>query len=144
MTDAVARVNALKSGDVDGGWMLPANAIAELEASGAGKVYFGMNTAVNSLIVSNPEGPLGNPRVRKALLMAIDRDGLVQAAEPATPNEPTADRRIRVGPRGPATKEAAFKGLKHYPYDVEAAARIIKEAGRRGPGNHHHHRADGQ
>src|SRR5690606_2897929 len=58
-TDPVARVNALKSGEVDGGWMVPSNAIGELNASGAGEVFFGLNSAVNNLVVTNMEGPLG-------------------------------------------------------------------------------------
>ncbi len=130
MTDPVARVNALKSGEVDGGWLLPSNAIGELNASGTGQVYFGLNTAVNSLIVSNLEGPLGKPEVRKALLMAIDRNGLVQAAESGYATRTNSLTTQSVWANGDhAIKEAAFTNLVDYPYDVEAAARIIKEQG---------------
>ena len=33
MNDSTARVNALKSGEVDGGWMIPMDAVAQLESS---------------------------------------------------------------------------------------------------------------
>lgn len=130
MTDPVARVNALKSGEIDGGWVLPANAYDDLKASGAGQMYFGLNTAVQSLVVSNPDGPLGKPEVRKALLMALDRDGLVQAAEAGYGTKTNALTTESVWKRADtATREAAFKDLEQYPYDVEAAAKIIKEQG---------------
>lgn len=77
MTDPVARANAMRSGEVDGGWIVPSNAVGELKASGAGDVFFGLSTAVNSLVVSSLGGPLGKPEVRKALMMAIDLDALV-------------------------------------------------------------------
>ncbi|MGL3805594.1 ABC transporter substrate-binding protein [Paeniglutamicibacter sp. R2-26] len=133
MTDPVARVNAMKSGEVDGGWLVPTNAVGELNASGAGDVFFGLNTGVNSLVVSNLEGPLGNPEVRKALLMAIDRTGLAQAAEAGFANRTNSLTTESVWSRADgATKEAAFNGLVDYPYDVEAAAKIIKEQGMEG------------
>ena len=80
MTDPNARVNALKSGEVDGGWMIPSDAIAQLQGAGTGDMYFGLNTAVGSLVISDLEGPLADPRVRQALLMAMDRQGMVDAA----------------------------------------------------------------
>ncbi|MFJ6415471.1 ABC transporter substrate-binding protein [Paeniglutamicibacter sp. NPDC091659] len=130
MTDPVARVNAMKSGEVDGSWLVPTNAVGELNASGAGDVFFGLNTSVNSLVVSNPDGPLGNPEVRKALLMAIDRTGLAQAAESGFAKRTNSLTSESVWNRADqATKDAAFKELVDYPYDVEAAAKIIKEQG---------------
>lgn len=129
-TDPVARTNALKSGEVDGGWLLPTNAIGELNASGVGKVFFGLNSSVSSLVVSNSEGPLGNPEVRKALLMAIDRNGLTQAAEAGYATRTNSLTTESVwGSADAATREAAFKDLVDYSYDIEAAAKTIQEQG---------------
>lgn len=129
-TDPVARVNALRSGEVDGGWMVPSNAIGELNASGAGSVFFGLNSAVNNLVVTNMEGPLGNPEVRKALLMSIDRNGLVAAAEAGYGDRTNAMTTKSVWAEADAaTKEAAFASLADYPYDLEAATKIIQEQG---------------
>lgn len=130
MTDPVARTNAMKSGEVDGGWLVPSNAVGELNASGAGKVLFGLSTAVNSLVASNPEGPMGKPEVRKALLMAMDRNALAQAAESGYATKTNAATAQSVWAQAdPATKDAAFKDLADYPYDIEAATKIIKEQG---------------
>ena len=39
----------------------PSNAYAQLQNSGPGSLYYGLNTTVVSQIVSNLEGPLGDP-----------------------------------------------------------------------------------
>jgi peptide/nickel transport system substrate-binding protein len=133
MNDANARVNALKSGDVDGGWMLPYEGIAQLKSAGTGDVYFGLNTAVSSLIVSNLEGPLADARVRKALLMALDREGIVEAASKGygEVTDALTTESVWVGASDAGLSEA-FEGLEEYPYDVEAAKQLIEEAGATG------------
>lgn len=133
MNDSTARVNALKSGEVDGGWMIPMDAVAQLESSGVGDVHFGMSTAVSSLIVSNLDGPLGDLRVRKALLMALDRQGIVDAAAKGYGDVTNAltTESVWVGASDSAL-ESAFEGLEEYPYDLEEAERLVEEAGAAG------------
>jgi peptide/nickel transport system substrate-binding protein len=130
MNDSTARVNALKSGEVDGGWMIPMDAVAQLESSGVGDVHFGMSTAVSSLIVSNLDGPLGDLRVRKALLMALDRQGIVDAAAKGYGDVTSAltTESVWVGASDSAL-ESAFEGLEEYPHDLEEAKRLVEEAG---------------
>lgn len=133
MNDSTARVNALKSGEVDGGWMIPMDAVTQLEASGVGDVHFGMSTAVSSLIVSNLDGPLGDLRVRKALLMALDRQGIVDAAAKGYGDVTNAltTESVWVGASDTAL-ESAFEGLEEYPHDLEEAKRLVEEAGAAG------------
>lgn len=133
MNDSTARVNALKSGEVDGGWMIPMDAVAQLESSGVGDVHFGMSTAVSSLIVSNLDGPLGDLRVRKALLMALDRQGIVDAAAKGYGDVTNAltTESVWVGASDSAL-ESAFEGLEEYPHDLEEAKRLVEEAGAAG------------
>ncbi|MFT2817352.1 ABC transporter substrate-binding protein [Leifsonia sp. A12D58] len=130
LTDPNARINAFKSGEVDGGWMVPSNGIAQLSSSGAGKMYFGTNSAVSDLVVSDLTGTLADVRVRQALLMAIDRNGLVSAAEQgyATPTDAMTTESVWVGV-DQATVDSAFGDLKDYPYDLDAAKKLIDEAG---------------
>ncbi|TYL53299.1 ABC transporter substrate-binding protein [Agromyces mariniharenae] len=133
MNDATARVNALKSGEVDGGWMIPFDAIGQLEASGVGDMLFGLSTAVSSLIVSNLDGPLGDLRVRTALLMALDREGIVDAAAKGYGDVTNAltTESVWVG-ASDAALDSAFEGLDEYPYDLEEAKRLVEEAGATG------------
>lgn len=130
MNDSTARVNALKSGEVDGGWMIPWDAVAQLGSSGAGNMYFGMSTAVSSLVVSNLDGPLGDLRVRKALLMALDRQGIVDAAAKGHGDVTNAltTESVWVG-ASDAALESAFEGLEAYPDDLDEAKRLVEEAG---------------
>jgi peptide/nickel transport system substrate-binding protein len=133
LQDSTARVNALKSGAVDGSWMIPAEAVAQLQNSPAGSMYFGLNTAVNDLIVSDLSGPLGDLRVRKALLMAIDRQGMLQAGEKGIGTVTNAMTTKSVWTSAsPATAKAAFGDLTAYPHDLSAAKKLIKDAGAEG------------
>ena len=129
-TDPTARVNALASGEVDGTWMVPSAAYGQLSDSDAGDVLFGLTTAVASLIVSNLEGPLGDVRVRQALLMALDREGIVQAAAGGVGEvtDVLTTESVWVG-ADPDAVETAFEDVDHYTYDVEAAKALVEEAG---------------
>jgi peptide/nickel transport system substrate-binding protein len=133
MNDATARVNALRSGEVDGGWMIPMDAVRQLQSSGTGDVHFGMSTAVSSLIVSDLDGPLGDIRVRKALLMALDRQGIVDAAVKGygevTNALTTESVWVGASEQGLST---AFDGLEEYAYDLDEAKRLVEEAGATG------------
>ena len=133
MNDSTARTNALKSGQVDGSWMIPMDAVDQLQEHSEFRAtcYFGLNTAVNSLIVGNLNGPLGDLNVRKALLMALDRQGIVDAAVKGygTVTNALTTKSVWAG----ASKDAvakAFDGLEQYPYDVKAAKAARRE-GRR-------------
>ncbi|MDQ0649585.1 peptide/nickel transport system substrate-binding protein [Microbacterium natoriense] len=133
MNDATARINALKSGSVDGSWMLPMESVSTLEASGRGDVLFGLNTAVGSLVVSDLEGPLGDVRVRKALMLAMDRDGILQAAYRGVgePSDVLTTESVWQD-ASDAGRAAAFDDVTHYAKDVEEAKRLIAEAGAEG------------
>jgi len=130
MNDANARVNALASGEVDGGWMVPLEAIPQLENSSVGDMLFGMSTAVSSLIVSNLDGPLGDLNVRKALLMALDREGLVSAAAKGygEVTDALTTESVWVG-ASDAGLSTAFDGLEEYPYDLAEARKLVEDAG---------------
>ncbi|MDQ5839948.1 MAG: ABC transporter substrate-binding protein [Chloroflexota bacterium] len=133
LPDPNTRVNAFKSGEVDGGWMIPSNAIGALTASPNGKIHFGTNTAIVSEIVTDMTGPLGDVRVRKALMMAIDRPGLVAAAEQgyAKVTDALTSRSVWNGVEK-AVADPAYAGLENYPLDVGAAKQLVTDAGAAG------------
>lgn len=133
LPDPNTRVNAFKSGEVDGGWMIPSNAIGALTASPNGKIHFGTNTAIVSEIVTDMTGPLGDVRVRKALMKAIDRPGLVAAAEQgyAKVTDALTSRSVWNGV-DKAVADAAYAGLENYPLDVGAAKQLVTDAGAAG------------
>jgi peptide/nickel transport system substrate-binding protein len=133
INDATARINALKSGSVDGSWMLPMESAATLTASGKGEVLFGLNTAVGSLVVSNLDGPLGDVRVRKALLLAMDRDGILQAAYRGVGEATDVMTTESVWQdASDAALSAAFDDVTHYEQNLDEAKKLIAEAGAEG------------
>ncbi|KJL20358.1 Glutathione-binding protein GsiB precursor [Microbacterium oxydans] len=133
MGDATARVNALKSGSVDGGWMIPLEAVPQLEASGKGDALFGPSTAVGNVVISDLEGPLGDLRVRKALLLAMDREGMLQAAVRGIGEVTDVFTTETVWREASDdARTAAFDDITHYDRNLEDAKKLIAEAGAEG------------
>ncbi|GGQ22348.1 MULTISPECIES: ABC transporter substrate-binding protein [Streptomyces] len=130
LPDATTRVNAFRSGEVDGGWMVPPDAYAQLRDTGAGKLYFGRNTTVADEVVSNLGGPLGDARVRQALLMAIDREGILKAGVGGVGEVAHSLVTDNLWSDAPAaTREAIQRDVPRYPYDPAKAKALAAEAG---------------
>ncbi len=130
LQDPNTRVNAWQNGEVDGGWAVPANAYAQLQNGGPGTLYYGLNTTVVSQIVSNLKGPLGDPKVRQAMLMAIDREGIIKAGESGVAE--VAESLVTRNTWGgvPADQvDSIYSALPQYPHDVEAAKALVAGSG---------------
>ncbi|MGW6950329.1 ABC transporter substrate-binding protein [Streptomyces xanthophaeus] len=130
LADPTTRVNAFQSGEVDGGWMVPPSAYGQLRSSQAGTLYFGRNTTVADEVVGNLLGPLGDVRVRRALLMAIDREGIVKAGAGGVGEVAGSLVTDNLWSGAPAaTREGLAKDLPQYPYDPAKAKALAAEAG---------------
>ncbi|MFD7096391.1 ABC transporter substrate-binding protein [Streptomyces xanthophaeus] len=133
LTDPSARTNALLSGEVDGGYLIPTESYARLRDSGTGTLYFGEGLSTVNVNVTDMEGPLGDVRVRRALSLALDRTGFVKAglagAGTAT-NSLTTRAAWAAAPEH--TLKTAFDGLPPTGQDIEQAKALIKEAGATG------------
>ena len=77
-TDGSARINALVAGEIDGGYNVPEGASRTLLAADSGNLYFGPGTQAYSMI-ANQSGVLGDVRVRRAISLALDRQGTITA-----------------------------------------------------------------
>lgn len=130
LADPTTRVNAFQSGEVDGGWMVPAGAYGQLRSSQAGTLYFGRNTTVADEVVADLKGPLGDARVRKALLMATDREGIVKAGAGGVGEVAHSLVTDNLWSGAPdATRESLLKDLPKVPYDPAKAKALAAEAG---------------
>ena len=129
--DPATRANALRSGALDGTYGVPASAINQLASGGVGTIYRGPSTSQISLIVSNLEGPLADVRIRRALSLAIDRNGFVKAALSGA-GEPSKSYVSKftwgTGP-GREVYQAAYDALPSVDQDLEQAKRLVAEAG---------------
>ncbi|MFJ5957609.1 ABC transporter substrate-binding protein [Paenarthrobacter sp. NPDC092416] len=134
LPDASSRINAFQTGEIDGGFGIPSNAIDILKANkDAGSLYFGKGTSVQSMVFTNLAGTFQDVRVRKALMMAINREALIKAAEQGYASKTDALTTRSVWKDVPSgTADEAFDGLLSTPYDVEEAKKLVKEAGAEG------------
>jgi ABC-type transport system substrate-binding protein len=121
--DAPARVAALRAGEVD----LAINAGLSSDAleglGGDVRVVTAPGGGVQFVALNTERPPLGDPRVRRALSLAIDRDEIV-----ATYLGGRA--RVAAGPLPPGHWAAVQ--LEPPDHDPDLAARLIDEAGARG------------
>ncbi|MQB44832.1 ABC transporter substrate-binding protein [Rhizobium sp. ICMP 5592] len=70
--------------------------------------------------------PMDDPKVRQALIMAVDRDGLFKASYPDGPHK-KADQILNAVP---GTENSGFEP---YPYDPSAAKKLLAESSYGGP-----------
>ncbi|MCB5164291.1 ABC transporter substrate-binding protein [Streptomyces bambusae] len=133
LTDPSARTNAMLSGEVDGGYLIPTESYARLRGSGAGTLYFGEGLSTVNVNVTNMRGALGDVRVRRALSLALDRSGFVKAGlgGAGTVTNSLTTRAAWAAAPEPVLK-TAFDGLPPTGQDLEKARALVKEAGATG------------
>ncbi|MFF8840223.1 ABC transporter substrate-binding protein [Streptomyces sp. NPDC015130] len=133
LTDPSARTNAMLSGDVDGGYLIPTESYGRLRDSGLGTLYFGEGLSTVNVNITDMKGPLGDLRVRQALSLALDRSGFVKAGlgGAGTVTNSLTTRAAWAG-ASEETRKAAFDALPPTTQDIEKASALIKEAGATG------------
>ncbi|GHF89677.1 ABC transporter substrate-binding protein [Kitasatospora xanthocidica] len=133
LTDPSARTNAMLTGDVDGGYLIPTESYDRLRGSGAGTLYFGEGLSTVNLNVTSMRGPLGDLRVRQALSLALDRSGFVRTGL-AGAGTVTGSLTTRAAWAGApeSVRKSAFEHLTPTAQDVDRAKALVKEAGAEG------------
>ncbi|WP_067168935.1 ABC transporter substrate-binding protein [Microtetraspora niveoalba] len=130
--DPAARVNAMLAGEVDGGYLLPPPGFAKLRTAGSGTLYFGPNTTAVNLIPTDLKGTLGDVKVRRALSMALDRDGIIKAAAGGAGAPAKAPGALGAWGIAPEAGKGHHDKLPALTRDVEGAKKLIQEAGASG------------
>ena len=121
------RILKLQGGEIDAAEFIPLSRVAELQADANIDMQLYPSTKVNSILMNNretlPDGtanPLSSLQVRQALNLAADKDALIQVVT------------FGVGtPEGSymSATTPLFAKQAMYPYDVEKAKALLKEAG---------------
>ncbi|WP_405487178.1 ABC transporter substrate-binding protein [Streptomyces sp. NBC_00096] len=133
LTDPSARTNAMLSGEADGGYLIPTESYARLRASGAGTLYFGEGLSTVNVNVTSMKGALGDVRVRRALSLALDRSGFVKAGLGGAGTVTTSLTTKAAWAGAPANlRDSAFAGLPSPEQNIDAAKRMVEEAGATG------------
>lgn len=76
LTDDSAITSGLLSGQIDGTYTVPTSGYGQLAASDVGTLSHGPAPLSVSLLYTDPEGPMSDPSLRRALQMAIDWEGI--------------------------------------------------------------------
>jgi len=120
ISEASTRIASLKTGEVDIIMAIPPNNLKDLQSSPDIKttaktgvmLYMGLDTFT---------APLDNVKVRQAINYAIDKETIVNSILLGT-------AKVMAGPVFDVTK-GFDPNIKPYPYDVEKAKQLLKEAG---------------
>lgn len=133
VSDSAVLTSGLLTGEIDGVYPIIAPTLDQLRESSDVNVYEGPGYGISAFIVSNFSGALGDKRVRQALSMALDRQGLVDslyqgAAYPA--------RAVGVPGTWGHSKDIFTRAWNELPDvstpNLEEAKRLVEEAGATG------------
>ncbi|MFV0260499.1 MAG: ABC transporter substrate-binding protein [Acidimicrobiales bacterium] len=124
--DESARVAGLQTGDLDMAFGLTALSASQLEQGGDTRVIESPDTGMAylfplDLVAPDEASPLQDVRVRKALLMAIDRDAIATSLYQGYARVPAGAL--------PPTTLGYDPDLAPYPFDPDAAKALLEEAG---------------
>lgn len=121
---------ALLSGEIDGAYHTPYSGLNQLRTTSNGKLYLGKSMIFTEIIFAGTSGPLTEPALRSALLLAIDRVALAKAVynNAATPLRntviPLADWSY-----GQSQAKAAWTKLGPPAVDLKKARHLVAQAG---------------
>ncbi|MER7673887.1 ABC transporter substrate-binding protein [Kitasatospora sp. NPDC096128] len=133
LTDSSARTNAMLTGDVDGGYLIPTESYDRLEKNGPGTLYFGEGLSTVNVNVTNMRGALGDVRVRQALSLALDRSGFVRTGLAGSGTVTgSLTTKAAWGSAPDDVRKSAFDGLTPTTQDIDKAKALVKEAGASG------------
>ncbi|WGW11232.1 ABC transporter substrate-binding protein [Saxibacter everestensis] len=124
LEDSVSRNQALSAGEIDGSSAISAGSESSITTVGAGKkgsMYFGAGSSTWAVAFFNSDGILADPKVRRALSMAIDREGLVIAASGGNA-EPAGDF------AAPALWAGDKQRAQPLGQDIDSAKKLIASA----------------
>lgn len=131
LTDSSTLTSALLSGEVDGVYGAPVGSIATLQRSDAGSLYFGPSTETYSLGAVAAAGPAADPRIRRALDLAIDKTGFVTSVLKGA-GQPLKTFTPPLAWQGSPARSVYDAGYAALPdtgkADVEAAKKLVAEA----------------
>jgi peptide/nickel transport system substrate-binding protein len=122
--DASTRVANLQTGQTDIAVTLDSDQAAQVEGTGTAKPVVALTERVAYLKLNPTRAPLDDKRVRQAIAQAIDKEGIVEGLLGGY-DEPVAQMATPV-------HFGYVEGVEGYPYDLEAARKLVEEAGAAG------------
>jgi len=124
--------SGLLTGAIQGAYEFGLPTLDQLEHSSAVKVYDGPGWSSDAFIVDNLKGPLGDVRVRQALSMALDRQGIIDSVYKGAALMPRWQSNPGTFGYGTSVFNAAYNSSPLMSQNLTKAKQLMKEAGATG------------
>jgi peptide/nickel transport system substrate-binding protein len=131
-SDEAALTSSLETGEISGSYAFALSTLDQLKQSNAVSVYQGPGYSTDAFIVSNLKGPLGDVRVRQALSLALDRQGIVDTVYRGAALIPRWFSNPGTFGYATSTFESAYEQDPEFAQDVDKAKQLVKDAGAEG------------
>jgi peptide/nickel transport system substrate-binding protein len=127
ITETSTVTSGLLSGELDGAYEVPPTSIPALKSASTGTLYFGPSLSVSEVVISDPSGPMGDPKLRGALSMAIDRQAIVDKVfNGAAVANKTIVPSTAWDPEAVDVYKQAYDALPSLTPDIAAAKKIVE------------------
>lgn len=128
VTDPTTLINALAAGEIDGSYEVPIQGIQQIQS--VGKMYYGLSTNQGILQPIQTTGLAANPKIRQAISLAIDREGIARTVFQGL----AVPERAAVPPDSFAYATGRYRGWylgvsTPTKPDIAAAKKLVREAG---------------
>ena len=130
--DEAGLTSALLNGGVNGYFGFAISTLPQLQQSDAVTVTDGYGWNSDDLIVSSFKGALGDVRVRTALSLALDRQGLIDTVYKGSAVMPKAFTGPGTWGYGRSVFEKAWNDLPDLTQNIDEAKKLVQEAGATG------------
>ena len=119
----------LKTGSIDGGYVISLSTLGQLQTDPSVKVYQGAPFPTSAMVVSATKGPLADPKVRQAISFALDREGIINSVWKGAANVPRALAASGTWGYAQDTFKSGYDALPLLTRDVEKGKALAQEAG---------------
>ena len=127
IVDSAAIANALNTGAIDGSYDVPLGALSTLQGSTQGTLDLGRSLQLVA-IISTGHGAFADPAVRKALMLATDRDAIAETVFEGTARASRSLIPADGWAYGSEVFQSGRDALAPTSVDIEGAKAALKEA----------------
>jgi peptide/nickel transport system substrate-binding protein len=130
--DVSSFTSGMLTGGIQGSYTLGLNTLDQLKNSKNVKVYQGPSWATDAFIVSSFKGVLGNVKVRQALSLALDRQGIINSVYKGAALMPKWESNPGTFGYGKPVFDAAYASAPVMSQNLAKAKKLVQEAGATG------------